>query len=614
MNSQTVQEGLQQALIVSASKVEVVPGHNPRTHFGDQAMLELRASVKELGGIFQSLLVRPHPEKEGIYQLAAGERRLRAVRAELGEEWPVPVTVREMTDVEMKAIAIIENVGREEMSYANQAESANVVLMANKGDQAETARQLGWSVSMLRCRLALLHATKEVREALTKKEILLGHAELLAGLQQDKQNEILPKLIEHKISVAELKRQIGAMARELAAAIFDKAECAGCPSNSSIQASFFSEAVEDGRCTKGTCYDAKTEGRVVEIQREQQGNVSRVEVLRLDSKVKTIKIVVEGSTGVGVEQAKACRGCANFGATVSALPGQEGEVEGSICFDEGCHAEKVKAHKGVLAKAQREAAKAAKQAADAGASPQAVQSAATTAHREAVRGADKASTSGVSTRIKEYRLQVWRNAATAKVKANPEEAMRLLVGIACFGHLRDASGSDLSSGFAKLAGVDARGMSNITCCATALKQMDGALQSRMLSGVVGSVMQKCDESFLVECLDFLSVDLGESWSVQDEKFLALLTKAEIYAACEEIGLVRFMGKEGFAAACSGKKDAMISLLCKVEGFNYEGKVPACMRWVNSKARVVLCEDNSEVEADSAAGAESALEAEESAAG
>jgi hypothetical protein len=85
-----------------------------------------------------------------------------------------------------------------------------------------------------------------------------------------------------------------------------------------------------------------------------------------------------------------------------------------------------------------------------------------------------------------------------------------------------------------------------------------------------------EEKTLVQLLKYLDIDLARHWKLCED-FLKLLTKSEIEAMCDEIGLKATMGG-AFAKAMNGKKDEIIKALLNVAAFPYEGKVPRSMRF------------------------------------
>ena len=148
------------------------PGANHRKWFDPVEMDKLKEGIKAAGGVIQPILVRPLEDR--AYEIIAGGRRWIAAGAVMGEDYDMPVMVREATDAEARALGIIENHHRHDTSVPEQAKGAAELLLLNKGDKAETALQLGWSVDTLERRLLLLLCAEEVLDAVTRRKIQLG--------------------------------------------------------------------------------------------------------------------------------------------------------------------------------------------------------------------------------------------------------------------------------------------------------------------------------------------------------------------------------------------------------------------------------------------------------
>lgn len=325
------------------TEIVIDPGHNPRRHFDAAAMDELVASIKEQG-VITPITVRP-AEGHG-YVLVAGERRfLCAKRAGLTE---IPALIRIMTPREAMAAAVAENGVRQDISVAEEAQVSRQAVDLAEGDYDEAARLLGWSLTKLRTRLLLLNATQQVLDAQMKGEIKLGHAELLASLPDDKQAPVLARVIEHKVSVDELKRQLGTFTQDLATAAFDIKGCAGCPHNSTTQASLFDQNVGDGRCSNRTCWSEKTQAFLTDAKTKA---ATEHNVVWFDSEKAPgtyTRVTADGANGLGADQVTACKSCANNGALICSAPGKEGKVAGDVCFDLSCHAKLVAARQEAL--------------------------------------------------------------------------------------------------------------------------------------------------------------------------------------------------------------------------------------------------------------------------
>lgn len=235
----------------------IQPGGNPRRFFSSAKHDELVASIR-MRGLLQPLLVRPAPDGD-TYLLVAGGRRYRAALEVYGAEGLIPVVIREMTDQEALEAAIDENDVREDASETEQADAALRVLAACQDDRAEAARRLGWSTFKLDRRLALAGLSSAVKAALDERRIKVGHAELLAAVPADKQDKALETILSSGIDVAKTRELLQRLTQNLAAATFDKTECASCGYNSARQRALFETHVEDGHCTNGACFALKVE-------------------------------------------------------------------------------------------------------------------------------------------------------------------------------------------------------------------------------------------------------------------------------------------------------------------------------------------------------------------
>jgi ParB family transcriptional regulator, chromosome partitioning protein len=160
----------------------IVRGKNPREYFDPDEMAELEEGIRAFG-VIEPIIVRPIAGTN-LFEIIAGERRWRAAKNVFGDRYDMPVVIREASDADSEAIALIENYHRVGMSVAEEARTAHRQLLRHRGDKLETARNLGWSMEVLECRLALTACTPAVLKALTHRPIKLGHAEPLAGLRQ----------------------------------------------------------------------------------------------------------------------------------------------------------------------------------------------------------------------------------------------------------------------------------------------------------------------------------------------------------------------------------------------------------------------------------------------
>ena len=138
---------------------KVIPNiYQPRKYFNEESIEELSESIKQYG-IIQPLTVRKMGE---VYELVAGERRLRA--AKLANLKKVSCNVVDITDVESAEIALLENLQREDLNYIEEAEAYYNLIHDHSFTQDELAKRMGKKQSTIANKLRLLKLTSEVRE------------------------------------------------------------------------------------------------------------------------------------------------------------------------------------------------------------------------------------------------------------------------------------------------------------------------------------------------------------------------------------------------------------------------------------------------------------------
>ena len=145
----------------------------PRSTIDPAALDELAQSIRARG-ILQPLLVRPHPTRPGRFQIIAGERRWRAAGAAGVHE--VPTLVREMADTDAAAIALVENLQRQDLSAIDEAEGYERLISQFGLNQESVGRSIGKSRSHVSNMLRLLNLPTPVKEALRNGIISAGHA------------------------------------------------------------------------------------------------------------------------------------------------------------------------------------------------------------------------------------------------------------------------------------------------------------------------------------------------------------------------------------------------------------------------------------------------------
>ena len=195
---------------VSLKITEIEPDRGqPRKNFDEAAMAELENSIREYG-VLQPLLVRPM--SDGSYKIVAGERRWRAAMAAGLSE--VPVVIRSMTEEEACAIALIENLQREDLNPLEEAEGMQRLIEEFGFTQAEAADKLSKSRPAVANSLRLLALPEAARTALAEGKISAGHARALLGLSEEAQIEAaLARILEGGLSVRQTETLVKAMAK-----------------------------------------------------------------------------------------------------------------------------------------------------------------------------------------------------------------------------------------------------------------------------------------------------------------------------------------------------------------------------------------------------------------
>jgi ParB family chromosome partitioning protein len=148
----------------------------PRKIFGRAELDELAASIRDKG-VLQPILVRSQPGLDGAWQIIAGERRWRAAQqARLTE---VPIVVREMDDVEVFEVAIIENVQRADLNPLEEADAYRMLMERFGRTQDAVAGVVGKSRSHVANTLRLLQLPEEVLHHVRQGQLSAGHARAL---------------------------------------------------------------------------------------------------------------------------------------------------------------------------------------------------------------------------------------------------------------------------------------------------------------------------------------------------------------------------------------------------------------------------------------------------
>ncbi|PND30193.1 chromosome partitioning protein ParB [Achromobacter pulmonis] len=543
----------------------IVQGKNPREYFDPVEMAELEESIRALG-VIEPIVVRPIPGSD-LYEIIAGERRWRAAKNVFGDDYDMPITFKAVGDADAEAMAVSENYHRASMSAAEEARAAQRQLHRNHGDREETARAMGWSPDVLDRRLALLTCTPEVLKALTERRIQIGHAELLAGIAPEKQDSVLTGIVTHKVTVAVLKAQLGQFARKLVDAIFDTAPCASCQHNSARQAGLFAESLGEGYCQHPSHFEELTQQAIQARADALRDEYPVIRIVKASDGFAPLPVGADGDLGVGESQYAACQGCQSFGCAVSAMPGSYGQVTASLCFDAACNSQKV----ALWRKTQREAFQEDTPDADAATKPGTSRAA-----KVSTKPAAKASNQ-TPQRVVSHRLSEWRKWTARALMKQPQRNQRVLIALARYGHAGDARVIEYGVAMQRIAGgwTSESGWG----LASHLSQADQLAPEHLdplVQAVAASAAFGVTERDLLALLNYLQVEEADYFK-WDKEFLDLFTMSELESLAGEVGLKKAMGSR-FKVARAARKPEFIAALLGVNGFAYQGTVPAVMRY------------------------------------
>ncbi|ALK95116.1 chromosome partitioning protein ParB [Massilia sp. WF1] len=180
--------------------------YQPRTRMDDGSLSELAASIKSQG-IMQPVLVRPiSPAGEVAYEIIAGERRFRAAQLAGLEE--IPVLVREVDDQNAAAMALIENIQREDLNPLEEAQGIARLISEFDFTHEQAANAVGRSRSAVSNLLRLVNLAQPVQTMLMAGDIDMGHARALLAVDAANQIALANHVIAKRLSVRETEKLV----------------------------------------------------------------------------------------------------------------------------------------------------------------------------------------------------------------------------------------------------------------------------------------------------------------------------------------------------------------------------------------------------------------------
>jgi len=192
---------------------QLQPGrYQPRTRMDESALQELSDSIRQ-HGLMQPIVVRPIAASR--WEIIAGERRFRAARlAGLAE---VPVIVRDVPDEQALALALIENIQREDLNPLEEAQAIRRLIAEFGYTHEQAAEAIGRSRSATSNLLRLLALAEPVQTMLLAGDIEMGHARALLALPAARQTMAASEIHARRLSVREAERLAARHAAEVAA-------------------------------------------------------------------------------------------------------------------------------------------------------------------------------------------------------------------------------------------------------------------------------------------------------------------------------------------------------------------------------------------------------------
>ena len=177
----------------------------PRKIFNQDSLKELAESIKAQG-IIQPILVRMVSSDQ--YEIVAGERRWQAAKmANLKE---VPVVIKDIPDSTALAMALIENIQREDLNVIEEARGIKRLIDEFKITHEEAAEAVGKSRTAVSNILRLLNLCEHAQNALETKKIEMGHARAILSLSSIDQTMMCQKIVNQKLSVREVEKEVSA--------------------------------------------------------------------------------------------------------------------------------------------------------------------------------------------------------------------------------------------------------------------------------------------------------------------------------------------------------------------------------------------------------------------
>ncbi|MFO7887638.1 MAG: ParB/RepB/Spo0J family partition protein [Eubacteriales bacterium] len=184
---------------IDLSLIEPNP-NQPRKTFDKDKIQELAESIKE-HGLIQPIIIK---KVEDNYQIIAGERRWRA-SIELGLD-KIPAIVRDLDNKSQTEMALIENIQREDLNPIDEGIAYDLLIQRYDLTQEELSKVVGKSRVYVTNILRLLKLSDFVKNMIIEGKISQGHGKILIGLTENRQKQLINRVIKERLSVRELEK------------------------------------------------------------------------------------------------------------------------------------------------------------------------------------------------------------------------------------------------------------------------------------------------------------------------------------------------------------------------------------------------------------------------
>jgi len=186
--------------------------YQPRTRMDEGSLAELAASIKAQG-VMQPILVRPVGLKNDMkFEIIAGERRFRA--SQLAGLTEIPVLVKDVDDQAAAAMALIENIQREDLNPLEEAQGLQRLINDFHFTHEQTAQAVGRSRSAVSNLLRLLNLASPVQTMLMAGDIDMGHARALLVVEAATQIQLANRVVAKRLSVRDTEKLVASTNNE----------------------------------------------------------------------------------------------------------------------------------------------------------------------------------------------------------------------------------------------------------------------------------------------------------------------------------------------------------------------------------------------------------------